>query len=319
MRYFPLDKNQTCVIHKRMPEYLSQYKIKHSKVHYCLGDWGEYVSQEGSFDVFRYLLNMFHLKKVTLFSEKRTKQITTLVYMLKGSITLKDNNQQEILNNGYCYLCYFPPKEIDYLIDPGLQYWFVLEISTTYLKKIETNFKSLIEFRRLVNDGHLDLHVMKGCSISRTVKQLIKDICNNKEDSPERELRLGSYGRSLLASFMEAMRKPGKENNTSVDYKMFEEYVDSNIENSITISNISREFALNKTEVKKRFRTLFNKTVHGYILQRRLDHARNMLLTTKDSVYLIALKTGFTDPSHFIKAFKSAFGTTPAIYRKCSL
>ena len=66
------------------------------------------------------------------------------------------------------------------------------------------------------------------------------------------------------------------------------------------------------TQVFKRYT---GKTVHNYLTQRRLEHARRML-KNGSSVTEACFQSGFSDCSGFIEQFKKRFGTTPYKYKK---
>jgi transcriptional regulator GlxA family with amidase domain len=51
-------------------------------------------------------------------------------------------------------------------------------------------------------------------------------------------------------------------------------------------------------------------------LNKRLEFARVLLETTDGSVADISFESGFENTSHFIRAFKSKFDTTPLKYRQ---
>ena len=55
-----------------------------------------------------------------------------------------------------------------------------------------------------------------------------------------------------------------------------------------------------------------------HVLRRRLERCRADLvdpLRDRDSVFEIAWRWGFNDPAHFSRAFKTAFGTSPRVFR----
>ena len=53
----------------------------------------------------------------------------------------------------------------------------------------------------------------------------------------------------------------------------------------------------------------------GLVLSYRIEAAKRLLLTTDKSITEIAMETGFTDSSYFIKKFRLAEGTTPHKYK----
>ncbi len=63
-------------------------------------------------------------------------------------------------------------------------------------------------------------------------------------------------------------------------------------------------------------------TPRSWLYDQRLDRARTMLLRRSDhdspTIADIALRVGFKDPSHFSRAFKARFGTSPANCRTTS-
>lgn len=58
-------------------------------------------------------------------------------------------------------------------------------------------------------------------------------------------------------------------------------------------------------------------TVHQYVLSRRVERAKNLLLSTDLTITSIALDTGFSSQSHLATAFRRVTGLTPKNYRVC--
>ena len=59
------------------------------------------------------------------------------------------------------------------------------------------------------------------------------------------------------------------------------------------------------------FRNSLGVAPHRYLVQRRLDRARNPLRNNRHSIAEIASVTGFSDQSHLTRHFKRQFGVTP--------
>ena len=53
-----------------------------------------------------------------------------------------------------------------------------------------------------------------------------------------------------------------------------------------------------------------------FVARTRLDHARNLLLSTQLPVSIVANRVGFISRSHFSRAFRNAFGMDPTKLRK---
>ena len=67
------------------------------------------------------------------------------------------------------------------------------------------------------------------------------------------------------------------------------------------------------------FSTLFKReegmSFIAYVTNVRMERAAQLLLESDDKTYLIAEKTGYTDPNYFSYVFKRHFGVTPTKYR----
>ena len=67
------------------------------------------------------------------------------------------------------------------------------------------------------------------------------------------------------------------------------------------------------------FSTLFKReegmSFIAYVTNVRMERAAQLLLESDDKTYLIAEKTGYTDPNYFSYVFKRRFGISPSKYR----
>jgi AraC-like DNA-binding protein len=94
------------------------------------------------------------------------------------------------------------------------------------------------------------------------------------------------------------------------------EYLLQHLTDSISIRQLSLLFTINEYQLKKDFRSVFGTSIHNFVIQQRIDSARELLLKGEQSIEDIACATGFYDRSHFSKKFKSATGQTPSGYLK---
>jgi AraC-like DNA-binding protein len=75
-------------------------------------------------------------------------------------------------------------------------------------------------------------------------------------------------------------------------------------------------YPLSHTTFIKSFKDFTDKTPSEYLTDKKLEYAKNLLLTTNDSVLDVSLIVGFDSVSHFIKIFKAKYGITPLQLRK---
>lgn len=93
-------------------------------------------------------------------------------------------------------------------------------------------------------------------------------------------------------------------------------YMNENISEKITLSELTRRFGINRNRLNEMFNEATGKTAMQCLLQMRLQLAALMLKNTELPVEEIAYRVGFRDISHFAKTFKASFHSTPSQYRK---
>lgn len=81
-----------------------------------------------------------------------------------------------------------------------------------------------------------------------------------------------------------------------------------------TLKGLAKTAGLNEYQLKVGFKQIYGNTVFGFLLDHKLDNAQLLLDTAKYKVNEVAYQIGYTNPSHFIAAFKKKFGVTPKKY-----
>ncbi|RYE83306.1 MAG: helix-turn-helix domain-containing protein, partial [Myxococcales bacterium] len=78
----------------------------------------------------------------------------------------------------------------------------------------------------------------------------------------------------------------------------------------------ARHAGLSQWHFQRIFRALTGETLKTYVRSRRFAHALDRLAHSDERVLEIALAAGFDSQEAFTRAFKKAFGVTPARYRR---
>jgi AraC-like DNA-binding protein len=84
-----------------------------------------------------------------------------------------------------------------------------------------------------------------------------------------------------------------------------------------TLEELARELGTHPSHLVRTFRREYGLPPHRYVVGRRLDRARRMLL---DGIPIadVAAATGFHDQSHLTRHFRALLGTTPGAFRGAS-
>lgn len=85
---------------------------------------------------------------------------------------------------------------------------------------------------------------------------------------------------------------------------------------SPSIADVADEVDVHPTHLARTFRSHFRVPIGRHIRRLRLDWAADQLLETSEPIGRIALRAGFSDQSHFTRAFRRYSGQTPARYRR---
>lgn len=93
-------------------------------------------------------------------------------------------------------------------------------------------------------------------------------------------------------------------------------YLKSNIHKKITISDLTKQFNINRNDLSKAFTDYTGETIIQFLNKIRVEIATTMLRDTKIPITEIMERVGFNDYSYFSNAFKKMKGLSPKNYRK---
>ena len=118
---------------------------------------------------------------------------------------------------------------------------------------------------------------------------------------------LGEIGRDLNSPEAELPQPQTSENSRILDILR---YIDGHLTEDLTIDALSEQFYISKYHMMRLFRQEVGQTIHSYLCDRRLIHARDLLnqgLSATESCF----RSGFRSYSSFTRAYGKRFGTTP--------
>jgi AraC family transcriptional regulator len=93
------------------------------------------------------------------------------------------------------------------------------------------------------------------------------------------------------------------------------EMVHARFRDNLRIADVAEAVDVHPTRLARGFRTHYRLPLGTYMRRLRLDWAAGRLADSTDSLASIALQTGFSDQSHFTRAFKRYSGQTPQEFR----
>ena len=118
----------------------------------------------------------------------------------------------------------------------------------------------------------------------------------------------------LFYNLLSELAKQQKDDSMAEQIKLFlhKNYKDK----SITTLSLADKFYLSPNRVRDIFKSAYDKTPRTYLLEYRLDKARDLLVSTKRTVTDIADHVGFEDYSVFYRDFIAKYKVSPSDYRQ---
>ena len=93
-------------------------------------------------------------------------------------------------------------------------------------------------------------------------------------------------------------------------------YVEDNLRHTLTLKEVAEHVHLNASYFSALFKEKAKLTFSEYMTRRRLERAKQLLLSTDLPVATIAEEVGYQTDKYFISLFKTYEGITPGQYRK---
>ena len=94
------------------------------------------------------------------------------------------------------------------------------------------------------------------------------------------------------------------------------DYIDAHYLEDLKLPDIAAALHINPYYLSHTFKALTGVSPMSYIIQRRIDEAQSLLLTTNLTITAIAIECGYNNSNYFQSVFKNIVGMTPGKYRK---
>ena len=90
-----------------------------------------------------------------------------------------------------------------------------------------------------------------------------------------------------------------------------EKFIDANLDQRILISGLASLVGLSSSQFQRAFKQSFGETTHMYLIKRRIERAKTIMLSQQLNFAEIALACGFSDQSHMTRLFTRLVGEPP--------
>ena len=95
-----------------------------------------------------------------------------------------------------------------------------------------------------------------------------------------------------------------------------QEHLAANFAEPVSLTDLAKAAGLSRMHFAAQFRAATGCRPHDYLLQYRIEQAKQMLIGTEATLVEVALSVGFQTQSHFSTVFKRLAGDTPARWQR---
>lgn len=125
-------------------------------------------------------------------------------------------------------------------------------------------------------------------------------------------LLLVAEGLSALEFWQQHPRTGSRKANRIIEVC---HYIDAHLDRPLTLEDLGKMFGMSTSTLQRYFKEVTGMPVGDYLRRKRLEFARQLLLTEGASVSQAAYAAGYSHPTNFIAAYKRLYGCCPGSER----
>jgi AraC family transcriptional regulator len=93
------------------------------------------------------------------------------------------------------------------------------------------------------------------------------------------------------------------------------EYMNAHLGENVSLASVSEELEISQFHFCRLFKQSTGMTPHAYLIQQRVERAKQLLKRKEGTMLDISIECGFANPSHFAKHFRRHTGISPKQFR----
>ncbi|MBQ9713870.1 MAG: helix-turn-helix transcriptional regulator [Clostridia bacterium] len=205
---------------------------------------------------------------------------------------------------------FFPVAGDSYFLAEGKDQYYFSDREQPWKKHFVNVSGKLLKF--LVEGyGLQGISHFKGLSIGEEIKRVIEIVKNSEEDC---SLQLIAILNEIFLK-MYCHIKEEKEGRQDVAAEM-RDFLDTQITSKFCMAELCKYVAKSESQAIRIFKNAYGITPYAYLLNKKMEFAKNLLSSTDLSIKEISEKLCFSDEYYFSNLFKVKTSSSPSAYRK---
>lgn len=122
-----------------------------------------------------------------------------------------------------------------------------------------------------------------------------------------------------LLEYIQSMAEVANHRFTEVGEEQIERakaIIEKNIGNKLSLTMVAQEIYISSFYLSSLFKKRTGMNFIDYVIERRIEKAKQMLCTTNETIETIAAQVGYDESNYFRRLFKKKVGLTPREYRR---
>ena len=243
-----------------------------------------------------------------------------MVYVKKGDITYLLNDTEVPLNRYDLIL--IKPGQTHVVTVRSKEACELFVLSFSFEDAIGGE-KQLNDFMDFINtdleNNYIRLHLSRKNEFTGIFERIVRE---RKKSDMWDSFMINLLMMELFILLSRGIREEWEQSIKSRSMKMKEllqnakEYIDKNYNKNISLADVASYVFFSESYFAHSFKAEFDITPKSYILQVRINSAKELLETTDMKIGEIAVSVGFSGQQRFNDIFKKIVGITPLKYRK---
>lgn len=242
-------------------------------------------------------------------------------FCLKGNVTLGFNEGAYTLSlpDQNSYLLYNPSRDLPVNGTLQANTWYIAILVS--IKKFHSLFSPDAQHVSFLSDENKDKKYYVDGHTSPAMAVGLHQLMNYNLNDAIKRLYFKGKSYELLSLYfnrpedadVEACPFLVDEGNLR-KIKLAKDIVVKRLLDPPSLHELALEIGLSLKKLKEGFKEVYGDTVYGYIIDQKMEYARQLLDSGQNNVNEVGMKVGYSTASHFISAFKKKYGTTPKKY-----
>ncbi|MEM8793492.1 MAG: AraC family transcriptional regulator [Pseudomonadota bacterium] len=239
----------------------------------------------------------------------------TICYHRTGSAVARLDTRNRQLTPGTAFIQ--PGHDEGHFESSGTLDYYHLYLKVSRFEELAQEFKN-------PPANSPELPAMFGCEdklFNGIVKNCITSLTAAERPSP---LELDCWANTLGVALLRftAQNKAGharelhKPELTPAQLGHLVDYIEENLASRMTLETMAELCGLGQYQLIRSFKFETGFSPHQYVLERRVERAREMLERPENSIAEVAYSVGFSSQAHMTDVFRRRLGVTPGAYRK---